>query len=260
MTEFHSEQMAKDSAVLPMKDVVHMQKVGTHAIEFVTTSSSTPESQRLQRELQPTLRVSFVSGSMLRSPSICSNMSEDDFVTIMKSCSSIDGGAGSGNILQQQAVDDDEEEEEFIFAEMILPDGEDMDTIFAGLKILLKNFCTQYGFNVDDGKDDNDYKDIEKEVEGVDLDDASEVEEDMNLEDVAEEGNKSQDESSPAKLQDKVGGVRLDNTSEVEEDMNVEDAEEEEGNELEEEGLFTKLLYGDELVRTSDEKGLLENI
>jgi len=252
MTESQSEQMAKDSAVLPVKDVVQVRKVGTHAIEFVTASSSTPESQRLQRELQPTLTASFASGSMLRSPSICSNMSEDDFVTIMKSCSSIDGGTGSGNILQQQAVDE-EEEEEFIFAEMILSDGEDRDTIFAGLKILLKNFC-------DDGKEDNDYEDIEKEVEGVKLDDASEVEEDMNVEDVAEEGNESQEESSPAKIQDEVGGVRLDDASEVEEDMNVEDAEEEEGNESEEEESSTKLLHGDELVRTPDEKGLLENI
>jgi len=186
------EQMAKDSTILPVEDVVQVQKVGTHAIAFVTaSSSSTTESQhRLQMSLQPTLTASFVSSSMLRTPSVCSNMSEEDFVTIMKSCSSIDnsgiGDIGGGNTLQhQQVVDDDDDEEEIIFAEMVFSNGEDRDTIFAGLKILLKNFDTHYGFDCDGGEEeDNDYENnMKEEIKGVGLDDPSEVEEDMNLED-----------------------------------------------------------------------------
>jgi len=186
------EQMAKNSTILPVEDVVQVQKVGTHAIAFVTaSSSSTTESQhRLQMSLQPTLTASFVSSSMLRTPSVCSNMSEEDFVTIMKSCSSIDnsgiGDIGGGNTLQhQQVVDDDDDEEEIIFAEMVFSNGEDRDTIFAGLKILLKNFDTHYGFDCDVGEEeDNDYENnMKEEIKGVGLDDPSEVEEDMNLED-----------------------------------------------------------------------------
>jgi len=68
---------------------------------------------------------------------------------------------------------------------MVFSNGEDRDTIFAGLKILLKNFDTHYGFDCDVGEEeDNDYENnMKEEIKGVGLDDPSEVEEDMNLED-----------------------------------------------------------------------------
>lgn len=122
------ERMVNDSVILPLDDVVRVQKTGTHSIEIRTVS------QRRPLELWPALGKSLVEGTLERARSVGSDVSEKDFVELMKNWS--DGGNNSQGILAEEK----EEQGDFVFAEMVLLDGEDRDTLFVGLRTLLKTF------------------------------------------------------------------------------------------------------------------------
>lgn len=128
------ERMANDSVVLPLDDVVRVRKAGTHSVEIRTASRRRP------LELWPALGKSLVEGTLERARSVGSDVSEKDFVELMKNWS--DGG----NTLQGKATEE-EEEGDFVFAEMVLLDGEDRDTLFVGLRTLLKTFDRRGDFD-----------------------------------------------------------------------------------------------------------------
>lgn len=156
----HSKQIAKDSVILPVDDVVKVRKAGTHAIEFITSSSSsTPKSQ-----LQPTLSKLLASGTLERAQSTSSNVSEESFVTLMKSWSDV------GNKAQQPVME--REDEDLLFAEMVLLDGEDRDTLFVGLRTLLKTLGRRGAFDNHAREEMKNDTKIEEEVKimGSDVD------------------------------------------------------------------------------------------